>query len=249
MSSNPCSCVSSTTVVGTLAGGIQDIAALIPLLGTDEVGSALTKGYLHAAASPMSLFGSLGVARAGLKTFLASFSIPAWNIIGARTLSNKGFKPQGLNLSLIMIDPNVKDKHYLIETRLEKLVEELHLDKTKIQDVQGESIGWNVRMTALSAALCMLSMIPYIFLNVKTGNSLSPGTRWTLPALRVAGKFLTTTTMQVIIQRRIMTLVRRWISVDDTAVKESGDSTGDNTDNVERNQRIVGASAKVFCRR
>ena len=141
MSSNNCSCtVASTSVTGTLTGGIQDIAALLPLLGTeqceDHVSSALTKGYLYAAASPMSLFGSLGLARAGFKTFLASFTIPAWNVVGARTLSNMGFKPQGMNLSMIMVDQNDKDARYLVETRLDKLVEELHIDKTKIQDVR-----------------------------------------------------------------------------------------------------------------
>src|ERR1700726_4071578 len=151
MSSNPCSCaVSSTTVGGTLTGGIQDIAALLPLLGTeqceDHVGSALTKGYLYAAVSPMSLFGSLGLARAGLKAFLASFSIPAWNIVGARTLSNMGFKPQGINLPLIMIDPHDKDGRYLVESRLEKLVEELHIDKTKIEDVRHKTTEWNFMM-------------------------------------------------------------------------------------------------------
>jgi hypothetical protein len=100
MSSNPRSCTAPcTTVAGTLTGSIQDIAALLHLLGTeqceDHVSSALTKGYLYAAASPISLFGSLDVARAGFKTFVASLSIPAWNIVGARTLSNMGFRPQG----------------------------------------------------------------------------------------------------------------------------------------------------------
>jgi hypothetical protein len=223
MSSSVCPCtVASTSVAGTLTGGIQDIAALLPLLGTeqceDHVSSALTRGYLYAAASPMSLFGSLGLARAGLKTFLASFSIPTWNIVGARTLSNMGFTPKGMNLSLIMVDPNDNDGRYLVETRLDKLVEELHIDKTKIQDVRHKSIGWNVRMMALSAALCMLSMAPYIFLNVKNGNSLPHGTRWTFPALRAAGGFLTTAMMQFVIQRRIKTLARRWISKHGTSL-------------------------------
>ena len=106
---NSCS-VPAITFSGTLTSGIQNISALLPLLGTEQceenVSSALTKGYLYAAASPMSLFGSLGLARAGFKTFLAgiNFSIRNWNFDGAQTLSNMGFKPQGANLSLIMGD-------------------------------------------------------------------------------------------------------------------------------------------------
>jgi hypothetical protein len=214
MSSNLCSCTTaSPTITGTLTGGIQDIAALLPLLGTeqceDHASSALTNGYLYAAASPMSLFGSLGLARAGLKTFLASFSIHKWNIVGARTLFNMGFKPQGINLPLIMIDPKDKDGRYLVETRLDKLVEQLHIDKTKIEDVVHKTTRWNVTMVVLSALMCVLSVVPYIFLNIQGGSSPHYGTRWALPSLRAAGGFLTTTTMQVIIQRRTTILTQR----------------------------------------
>ena len=42
---------------------VQDIEAILQLLGTEQcsvqVSSALTRGYLYAAATPMSIFGSL----------------------------------------------------------------------------------------------------------------------------------------------------------------------------------------------
>jgi hypothetical protein len=197
----------------------------------------------------MSLFGSLGLARAGLKTFIASFSIPAWNIVGAQTLSNMGFKPQGMNLSLIMVDPSDKDGRYLVEIRLDKLVEELHIDKAKIQDIRHKSTEWNVRMMVLSAILCMLSVVPYIFLNVKTGNGLPHHTRWKFPVLRATGGFLTTAMMQFIMQRRIATLARRWIlehCLDKIAAKESGKSTGGRTGDIEKNPRTRGAPVNVL---
>ena len=62
----------------TLTAGIQDIAAILPLLGTEQcsihVSSALTRGYLYAASAPMSIFGSLRVVSAGFKTLVACFS-------------------------------------------------------------------------------------------------------------------------------------------------------------------------------
>ena len=74
----------------TLTGGIQDIAAILPLLGTeqcsDQVSSSLTRGYLYAAATPMSIFGSLGVVVAGFKTLVACFSFG--DIEGAKILGN-----------------------------------------------------------------------------------------------------------------------------------------------------------------
>jgi hypothetical protein len=243
--SSDCSCtIASTTVGGTLTSGIQDIAALLPLLGTeqceDHVSSALKKGYLYAAASPMSLFGSLGVARAGFKTFMASFSIPTWNIVGAQKLSNMGFKPQGMNLSLIMIDPSDKDGRYLVEARLEKLVGELHIDKAKIQGVQHKTMGWKRMMMFLSAVLCSFGVLPYIFLTVKIGSTLPHQTRWTFPALRVVGGFFTTVTMQLIIQRRVMTLARRWIldyCSSETVIKDNGKIRNDHTNDVEKSPR------------
>ena len=66
----------------------------------------------------MSVFGSFGLARAGLKTFIAilNFLIFNRNIRGALTLSNMGFRSLGTNLPLIMMDENDKNKHHLVET-------------------------------------------------------------------------------------------------------------------------------------
>ena len=90
----------------TLTGGIQDIAAFLPLLGTEQcaihVSSALTRGYLYAASAPMSIFGSLGAVSAGFKTMIACFTFG--DIEGAKILGNMGFEPQGENLSLIMVE-------------------------------------------------------------------------------------------------------------------------------------------------
>jgi hypothetical protein len=138
-----------------------------------------------------------------------------------------------MKISLIMVDPNDKSGRYLVETRLNKLVEELQIDKTKIEDIRHKSIRWNVTVMSLSAALCMLSIVPYIFLNVKTGNNLPHSTRWAFPTLRAAGGFFTTNMMQLIIQRCITTLARRWISehcLNETRIRKSGKSTSNNTD-------------------
>ena len=57
-----CEAMSSTggEIGSTLTGGIQDVAAILPLLGTeqcsDQVSSALTRGYLYASSAPMSIF-------------------------------------------------------------------------------------------------------------------------------------------------------------------------------------------------
>jgi hypothetical protein len=116
----------------THTGGIQDIAAILPLLGTGQcsvqVSSALTRGYLYAASAPMSIIGSLGVVNVGCKTLAACFSFR--NIEGARILGNMGFQPQGENLSLIMVEGG-KEKNlgrYIIEDRLDLTIDEFNID-------------------------------------------------------------------------------------------------------------------------
>ena len=123
----------------TITGGIQNIAGLLPLLGTQQceehIGSALTKGYLYAAATPISIFGSLGVARAGFKTLIACMPGQTRSERhGATILADMGFEPKGTNLSLVMIDKDDKDGRHLAETRLDELVKELHLDKRGAPD-------------------------------------------------------------------------------------------------------------------
>ena len=133
----------------TITGEIQDIAAILPLLGTEQcsaqVSLALTRGYFYAAAAPMSIFGSLGVVIAGFKTLIACFSFG--DIEGAKILGNMGFEPQGENLSLIMVEAG-KGKNtgrYIIDTpsRMDELITELNIDKNRITGVSHKSASWN----------------------------------------------------------------------------------------------------------
>jgi hypothetical protein len=51
---------------------------------------------------------------------------------GAAILANMGFEPKGMNLSLVMIDKDDKYGRHLAETRLDELVNELHIDKSRV---------------------------------------------------------------------------------------------------------------------
>ena len=212
-------------IFSTLAGGIQDISAILPLLGTEQcaeqVSSSLTRGYLYAAATPISIFGSLGVVSAGFKTFFACFSLRLAfmnkEVEGARILRDMGFEPQGENLSLIMIEAGKDSKgkntgRYIIETRIDKLIEELNIDKKRLIGVSTghKSVAWNSWMIITTAFLCTCSITPYIFLNLH-GNKLKLITTWVFPALRAAGGFLTATLIQLLIQRRITILSNQYI--------------------------------------
>ena len=200
----------------TLTGGIQDIAAILPLLGTEQcsihVSSALTRGYLYAASAPMSIFGSLGVVSAGFKTLVACFSYG--DIEGAKILGNMGFEPQGENLSLIMVETG-KGKNsgcYIIENRIDELIDELNIDKNRIIGVSHKSAAWNIKMIATTALLCVFSIVPYIYINLGANSlNLKKGTIWVFPILRSTGGFITATLIQLLIQRRITTLSHQYL--------------------------------------
>ena len=205
---------SSGGIGSTLTGGIQDISAILPLLGTEQcseqVSSALTRGYLYAASTPMSIFGSLGVVSAGFKTLIACFSFGG--IEGAKILGNMGFEPLGENLSLIMVEAG-KGKNagrYIIETRMDELIKELNIDKNRITGVSHKSAAWNVKMIAMTALLCAFGISPYIYLNLGA-NQLQKSTTWIFPALRATGGFITATLIQLLIQQRITTLSGQYL--------------------------------------
>ena len=188
-----------SSVGGTITNGIQDLAALLPLLGTEQceyhVGSALKKGFLYAAAAPLSLFGSLGVARAGFKTLLSAISIPRLKFDGAKTLAAAGFKPEGTNLSLIMLDE--EEDSYCCEKRLKSMMEELHVEDSNKISVSSKTRDWNIQMTLATAISCIISITPYIHLNLHDPNSLNHFVRWAFPIIRAIGGFLTATMIQL----------------------------------------------------
>ncbi|KAJ7853257.1 hypothetical protein B0H13DRAFT_1642894, partial [Mycena leptocephala] len=88
------------TIGNSLVSGIQDISALLPIIGTEQcekhVGEALAQGFFYAAATPLSLFGSLGTVKAGATVFCAS-----WSPWLAKMLRNSGFSPEGSIAAMI----------------------------------------------------------------------------------------------------------------------------------------------------
>jgi hypothetical protein len=99
---------------------------------------------------------------------------------------------------------------YIIETRMDELVEELNIDKNRITGVSHKSAAWNVKMIATTALLCAFSIAPYIYLNMGA-NHLKRSMTWLFPVLRATGGFITATLIQLLIQRRITTLSDQYL--------------------------------------
>ncbi|KAL0957238.1 hypothetical protein HGRIS_001052 [Hohenbuehelia grisea] len=192
---------------GTVTNGIQDISALLPLLGTEQcethVGSALVDGYLYAAFAPLSLFGSLGIVRAGGKALIACIRIRTF--MGARLMQHAGFEPVGKALSQIMWEGDC----HVAEKQLTETLEKLHITDVKQLSVKEiKRRAWNLWMLFWSLFAVIASMMPYIYF-IRNDHAESKLIRWLYPAGRSIGSFLTAVMVQFIIQKRLTEIIKR----------------------------------------
>ncbi|KAK1233340.1 hypothetical protein PQX77_003510 [Marasmius sp. AFHP31] len=211
----------------TLSGGIQEVSALLPLLGTEQcerhVGTALEKGYLFAAAAPLSIFGSLGIVKAAFATLLATTTKPFY---GGWWLSDAGFGTTGSVSSMVTL---VKDtKQYGAEVRLQRLLKEQHIDdpelvrsverfgwrRKNVPDVTdknstgGSSVklppfmnmSWNASLILTSMTLSLVGITPYLYL---IQNHWGRVILWLFPVLRSFGSMLCVVSVQLALQIRI----------------------------------------------
>ncbi|KAJ8092798.1 hypothetical protein PM082_023627 [Marasmius tenuissimus] len=199
----------------TISNGIQDIAALLPLLGTEQcerhVGDALQKGYLYAAAAPLSIFGSLGVVKISFATFVAAMTRPFY---GGSWLHDAGFGTTGSVASMVTLAPGTK--RYGAEVRLERLMKEQHIDNPGMilsierfgwKKAEGAAasllrpnLSWNLCLILTSALASIVALTPYIYLAI---NDQRNALVWMFPALRSFGSFLCVVSTQLVLQRRI----------------------------------------------
>ena len=80
---------------------------------------------------------------------------------------------------------------YIIENRIDELIEELSIDKTRVTGVSHKSAAWNITMMTTTALLCALSLTPYIFINLGSNKlNLKKGMLWVFPILRLDTIFM-----------------------------------------------------------
>lgn len=193
----------------TVTGGIQDVSALLPLLGTEQceghVGSALDDGYLYSSAASLSIFGSLGFVKAGFKACVAGacFAFRSKKIVGAKKLAEAGFKPVGKAMSLIHWD----GKRHKAESRFIELLDELHLRDMSKLTIESKTRRWNFYMFLTSLLAIILSFTPYIYF-IERSHSEPILLRWIFPIARSFGSMLTATMIQLVIQTRILQIVK-----------------------------------------
>jgi hypothetical protein len=198
----------------TLSGGIQDISAVLSLFGTEQcerhVGSALRGGerggFLYAAITPISIFGSLGVAKSAFSIVIGT--IPRF---GAKRLQHIGIDPAGDAVQMIML----QDKRYVTEVCFLQL-----LQKHFIRDVRQFRINftppvpphfyksWNLQLIFFSVVVAAAGVTPYVRISARHDTSyLSLAILF--PLCRVMGGLFCVLAGQILLQRRIAMIMRQ----------------------------------------
>ncbi|KAK1233377.1 hypothetical protein PQX77_003489 [Marasmius sp. AFHP31] len=214
-----------STFGDTISRGIQDVAALLPLLGTDQcerhVGAALEKGYIYAAATPLSIFGSLGIVKTSFATFLACTTKVFY---GGKWFHYAGFGTTASVTSMVTIASGTK--LYGAEVKFQELLKEQHLDdpgliedvdwfgweKRTIENDENPSsrtkwfsFSWTFALVSGSALSAAISLSPYMYLNQ---NRWDLPLSWIFPVFRSFGSMLCVTSVQLALQYRIHRIVK-----------------------------------------
>jgi hypothetical protein len=114
-------------------------------------------------------------------------------------------------------------KSYCAEERLELMMKGLHLDDSNKISLSSKTRRWNILMILVTAVCSIISMTPYIHLNLHEPNPLTPFVRWTFPIIRAIGGFLTVTMTQLVIQSRILEITRKRLILNGLSEKELKD--------------------------
>jgi hypothetical protein len=224
-----------------LVTGIQDISAFLAIIGTEQcerhVGAALQGGFLYAAATPMSLFGSVGVIKVSASILVASIS-PFW----ATILTDAGFSIEGAVAGVIAATPrtqrnaskysvpwfrhwpwlarlrrahtmkNNQEQHitippYIAAQKFKELLEKQHIVEPQLA-LQFNYSRWNGWLCIWTGLLSGLNIIPYIPFILDDRPPSKPIPAWAFPLTRIVGSAVAVVVCQMIIQIQMERILR-----------------------------------------
>uniref|UniRef100_A0A8H8CK45 Peptidase C14 caspase domain-containing protein n=1 Tax=Psilocybe cubensis TaxID=181762 RepID=A0A8H8CK45_PSICU len=200
---------SKATDIRTLTiSGIQNVSGLLPLLGTEQceehVTSTLDRGFLYAAGAPMSMFGSLGIIKAGFIAFW--ISIDKSPLHGPRLLKNAGFSSKGV-LGKLAYAMDTNDSICVAENDIRSILQYYPSIEVRVNILCWRWIRWNLLLSFCTVLLGSLGLLSFVDI-IKSDIARRPFSQnWMYPVLRVYGSVVVSIVIQLVIQLRILVVV------------------------------------------
>lgn len=201
------------------------LAPLLPLLATslceDRVVRALDLGLLYPAAAPMSIFGCLGIAKAGFIALCASIDRDVFD--GPALLRDAGFRPSGMGELLLHLKES-KQHLYLGEDRLRAILSKKKVRSVDVNLQSPDLLAWNARLLTWTAFLSIFGILPYIPLFIYSLPDKPFRETWLYPILRISGSAIVAISIQLLFQLRLLEEVyyRLRFLAADTYLKDAG---------------------------
>ncbi|KAF7351899.1 hypothetical protein MVEN_01151600 [Mycena venus] len=165
-------------------------------------------GYLYAAVTPVSIFGSLGAAKAAFT--IVFISLP----FGSRILKYVGFEPKGDVVASAMLDTD--SDRYLAETRVLQLLDKYYIRTAQRVSVERPAVTpqliplrpWDLSLLVASLFVACLGVLPYVHFSV-LHHSPFPALAIFFPFCRVIGGLLCVFPGQLLLQYRIQKIIKQ----------------------------------------
>ncbi|KAJ7801690.1 hypothetical protein B0H14DRAFT_1673827 [Mycena olivaceomarginata] len=193
--------------------GIQDISVFLPIIGSEQcerhVGDALEGGYLYAAATPLSMLGSLGIVKGSVAVLCASVSPRL-----AQMYADAGFNLVGSAAAMIAkISTGKAEKvevhngkaeiPYVARGHILDLLKKHHIEKFSNLSLEFNYTRWNAYLVLTTVSISILGFTPYIPTTLNDRQSFKKPPAWVYPLLRIAGSVICVITVQFLIQARM----------------------------------------------
>jgi hypothetical protein len=212
--------------------GIQDISVFLPIVGSEQceshVGDALEGGYLYAAATPLSMFGSLGIVKGSVAVLCASvhprlaqmYADAGFNLVGSAAAMIAKI-PTGKAEKVEMHDGKAEIP-YVARGHMLDLLKKHHIEKFSNLSLEFNYTRWNTYLVLTTASLSILGFTPYIPTTLNDRQSFKKPPAWVYPLLRIAGSAICVITVQFLIQARMRRILEDTLK--EVRLKNSEDS-------------------------
>ncbi|RXW20604.1 hypothetical protein EST38_g5262 [Candolleomyces aberdarensis] len=149
----------------------------------------------------MSIFGSLGIVKAGFVVLWASIDFKQFH--GPTQLRNAGFTPSGIGALLTCRDERNR-KLYMAEDKLQRILSKKHIQSVTVDSLSWDILLWNIRLIGFTVFLSSFGLLPYVFLITRTLSSRPFHATWLYPIIRIAGCDMVAITIQFTYQLQLL---------------------------------------------